>query len=356
MQYIFEINLMTQIPIINIGPLFSQNASKKTEVDKAIARAAFEIGFMVVVGHPKKLEVGQDQRDIMLKLFNLSEKQQRPFWKKNFASENSHIYRGWFPLSSSKAHNREGFEIGPDIVRALPSSSDNDILYEPTPIPKKSDLPQDWKKVTAKYYIGMEDIGNCILDSLSRSLSINKNIFRNAFKDGISTLRLLHYPKVTTKLNKREDLPNRYTNFQGKNYEQVARPHVDSGLLTVLAQCGIGGLQAFTSEKKWVEVPIIDDSFSINFGGLLELWTGRKIKATKHRVLGQNTARHSVPFFFEPRPSTVISPLPIKTAQKFKPFYYGDHLWATTTKFPENYGLLSLRSPRGDYTEPKINY
>ena len=42
--------------------------------------------------------------------------------------------------------------------------------------------------------------------------------------------------------------------------------------------------------------------------------------------------------------------------QKFKPFYYGDHLWATTTKFPENYGLLSLRSPRGDYTEPKINF
>ena len=82
MQYIFEINQMTQIPIINIGPLFSQNASKKTEVDKAIARAAFEIGFMVVVGHPKKLEVGQDQRDIMLKLFNLSEEQQRPFGKK----------------------------------------------------------------------------------------------------------------------------------------------------------------------------------------------------------------------------------------------------------------------------------
>ena len=97
-----------------------------------------------------------------------------------------------------------------------------------------------------------------------------------------------------------------------------------------------------------IDVPIIKDSFSINFGGLLELWTGGKIRATKHRVIGRGESRFSVPFFFEPRPNTVIKPLPIDGIRKFKPFFYGDHLWATTTKFPENFGLLSLRPHQGN--------
>ena len=96
----------------------------------------------------------------------------------------------------------------------------------------------------------------------------------------------------------------------------------------------------------WVEVPLIADSFSVNFGGLMEYWTGGRVKATLHRVLSLNERRFSVPFFFEPRPSTVISPLPIRGSKKFKPFLYGNHLWEKTTKFPENKGLEHLRPPR----------
>lgn len=343
---------MQEIPIINVGGLFTNNDKERIYIDQQIAKAAFDIGFMVIKGYPKDLRVNQNERDIILKLFSIPEDKQKPYWKRNFQPNNSHIYRGWFPLKSSKARNREGFEIGPDIVRKLPKNSVNDILYEPTPIPNSHDLPTNWREVTRNYYLGMEKIGNLILDSLSRSLNISQNIFRDAFRDGISTLRLLHYPKNTAQLNKEEDIPDRYTRFKGQIYEQTARSHVDSGLLTLLAQCGVSGLQAQNKKTKWIDVPIIEDSFSINFGGLLELWTGGKIKATKHRVIGRGESRFSVPFFFEPRPNTVIKPLPINGIRKFKPFFYGDHLWATTTKFPENFGLLSLRPHQGKYENP----
>ena len=343
---------MQEIPIINIGGLFTNNHKERRYIDRQIAKAAFDVGFMVIQGYPKDLKVNQNERDIILKIFSIPEEKQKPYWKRNFQPENLHIYRGWFPLESSKARNREGFEIGPDIIHQLPKNSASDILYEPTPIPNSQDLPPNWREITGNYYLGMEKIGNLILDSLSRSLNISQNIFRDAFKDGISTLRLLHYPKKTAKLNKEEDVPNRYTRFKGNTYEQTARPHVDSGLLTVLAQCGVSGLQAQNNKTEWIDVPIIEDSFSVNFGGLLELWTGGKIKATKHRVIGRGESRFSVPFFFEPRPSTIIKPLPINGITKFKPFFYGDHLWATTTKFPENFGLLSLRPHQGDYEAP----
>jgi len=127
---------------------------------------------------------------------------------------------------------------------------------------------------------------------------------------------------------------------------------VDSGLLTVLAQCGVPGLQAQAADGAWVDVPMREDGFAVNFGGLLECWTGGRVKATRHRVIGQGQERYSIPFFFEPRPSTVIAPLGLAGARPFKPFLYGDHLWATTTKFPENFGLGHLRPPRGDYVSP----
>ena len=91
------------------------------------------------------------------------------------------------------------------------------------------------------------------------------------------------------------------------------------------------------------DVPVCDDGFAVNFGGLMELWTGGRIRATRHRVLGRGRTRHSIPFFFEPRPSTRIGPLPIAGAAAFTPFLYGDHLWSLTTRFPENFGLGPLR-------------
>jgi hypothetical protein len=33
--------------------------------------------------------------------------------------------------------------------------------------------------------------------------------------------------------------------------------------------------------------------------------------------------------------------------EAFTPFLYGDHLWATTTRFVEFHGLEHLRPPRG---------
>ena len=343
---------MAEIPVIDISALFGEDPVPRALVDRRIARAAFDIGFMVVVGHPARLKVGHIERQTLIKLFDLPMALQRPLWKRNFAPENPHIYRGWFPLDSSGARNREGFEIGPDIVRPLPEDGAEDLLYEPTPLPDATVLPHGWRETAAAYYLGMEEIGHHILASLSRSLGIDQRIFRDVFDDGISTLRLLHYPARPTGAPAVDDVPDRFAEVAGRRVEQVARAHVDSGLLTVLAQCGVGGLQARNANGEWIDVPVRDDGFSINFGGLLERWTGGRIKATLHRVLGQGDNRYSVPFFFEPRPDAVIAPLPIPGARPFTPFLYGDHLWATTTRFPENFGLGHLRPPRAPYSDP----
>ena len=343
---------MEQIPVIDIDPLFTEDAQGRAAVDAAITQAAHDIGFMTVVGHPGTLKVGASERAVMLKLFEIPHAEQRPLWKRNFAPENPILYRGWFPLESSPARKREGYEFGPDIVRSLPEDGSDDLLYEHTPLPTPAQVPVHWLETARTYYLGMEEIGNRILASLSRGLGVPESIFRDAFDDGISTLRLLNYPRQADITQLDDDPPGRFVDINGKRAELVSRAHVDSGLLTVLAQCGVRGLQARHSDGSWIDVPPRDDGFAINFGGLLERWSGGRVKATAHRVVGIGEQRFSVPFFFEPRPSTLIAPLPMEGVKPFAPFLYGDHLWATTTRFPENFGLGHLRKPRAPYVDP----
>jgi isopenicillin N synthase-like dioxygenase len=127
---------------------------------------------------------------------------------------------------------------------------------------------------------------------------------------------------------------------------------VDTGLVTLLADCEVPGLQAQSESEEWLDVDIPTGGFAVNFGGLLSRWTGKKIKATRHRVLSAGPERFSIPFFFEPRPDTLIAPLPAPGAEVFEPFLFGDYLWDTTTRFPENYGLGHLRPAQEGYRDP----
>ena len=88
-------------------------------------------------------------------------------------------------------------------------------------------------------------------------------------------------------------------------------------------------------------------ALAVNFGGLLERWTGGRIRATEHRVLGPGRTRCSIPFFYEPRVDARIAPLAGLDAPPFEPFLYGDHLWAAMTRFVEFRGLEAMRSPLG---------
>lgn len=329
------------IPTINIAALFdadSPSSHAHAATDLALFEAATTLGFMTISGLPHKADIGVSAKRTLTRLFSLPADAQRRLWKRNFEPDNPNLYRGWFPLQSGPTLSREGFEIGPDIVRALPNPQ-ADVLLEPTPLPDEAALPQ-FREVAGRYYSVMEMIGAALLASLSRSLGIPPAVFRDAFTDGISTLRLLRYIP-------RHDLPI------SDALKATRGAHVDTGLLTLLAPVnGALGLEVQAEQGHWVRVPAEEGTLVVNFGGLLERWTGGLIKATRHGVGAVHSERFSIPFFMEPNPSTLITPLPLAGVPPFKPFLFGDHLWATTTRFTENLGLSHLRPQQSDYEDP----
>jgi isopenicillin N synthase-like dioxygenase len=323
------------IPAIDIAPLFGSADSARQATDAAILAAAENIGFMTVTGLPDGV-LDPAIRKRLLAVFSLPEAKTLLLCRRSFVAENANIYRGWFPLQDGHPTYKEGIDLGPDLVRPMGHDPD-DPLTEPTPLPAESDLP-GWRAAAAAYYVAMEQTGAALMRALARALGHSETVFDAAFENGISTLRLIRYPtRRADQLDPALRLGERYT---------LGAPHVDSGFVTLLAQDGVAGLEVEDRAGTWIGVPPREATLVVNFGKLLEHWTGGRVRATRHRVTGSGAERFSIPFFYEPAVDAVIAPL--GPGQNFAPVTYGDHLWEATTRFIEQRGIAHLRKRRAD--------
>lgn len=86
-------------------------------------------------------------------------------------------------------------------------------------------------------------------------------------------------------------------------------PHSDYGFLTLLLQDEVKGLQ-IQHEGKWVSVEPLPNSFVVNVGDHLEIFSNGRYKSVLHRVLVNSckyrisiASLHSLPFTSIVRPS-----------------------------------------------------
>lgn len=332
------------IPLIDISPLFGAPSPGRESVDRAVMAAAKSPGFMVIKGLPADVPMGPLARSVLLRLFQLPEHETRKLWRQKFDPNHPNLYRGWFPVQTGHLTAKEGIDLGPDVAHGTSVVCRDDPLREPTPLPSRAMLP-GWHESVAAYYRAMEMVSQALMRAIARGLSLEEHFFDAAFHEGLSTLRLLRYPIRTDAEQTARSDPSVWVTHDGRRLYVNGAPHVDSGFLTLLAQDGTPGLQARHRDGRWLDVPPIDDGLAVNFGRVLERWCGGRIKATEHRVIGNDSARMSIPFFYEARADAEIRPLPMAGAASFEPFFYGDYLWATTTQFVEFKGMESLRKP-----------
>ncbi len=337
--------LEPSIPVIDVSSLFLSEAADRARTDAAILRAAAAPGFFLASNLPRAVPIDRASRLELLRLFDLPEREIRPLWRKKFDPSHANVYRGWFPLQAGFLTSKEGIDLGPDIAYGSSLARGDDPLQEPTPVPREQALP-GWREAVARYYHGMIQTSRALMHSIARSLDLAENFFDDAFDRGLSTLRLIRYPPRIDLQQAAEADPNLWVMHEGSRRYVTGAPHVDSGLLTLLAQHGVGGLQAHGRQGEWMDVPSLEGTLAVNFGKVLERWSAGRIKATEHRVIGSGEARMSIPFFYEARADAEIRPLPMDPVDAFEPFLYGDYLWATTTQFVEFKGMEGLRRPR----------
>jgi len=332
------------IPSIDIAPLFAAPSAAREAADRLVFAAASGIGFMTVHGFPGAGLLTAASRAELLRIFGLPETEKARLLRWNFDASKSNYYRGWFPLQPTAVSYKEGIDMGPDVAHADAAFDPDDPLLERTPLPGQAQLP-GWREAVVIYYTAMEAVGATLMSSVARSLGLPGTFFDDKFGGGISTLRLIRYPLREENAGVDLSGPEFRVEHKGEPRLIIGREHADSGFVTLLAQDGVEGLQAMHRSGEWIDVPPADGTLAVNFGKLLERWTGGLVQATRHRVISPGRTRFSIPFFYEPRADAVIAPLPGRG--DFPPFLYGDYLWEQATGFIEMAGLKALRQPRG---------
>ena len=306
--------------------------------------AAATCGFFVAQGFSADIPIDRRSRADLLRVFQLPERDIRPLWRQKFDAGHANVYRGWFPLQHGYLTHKEGIDLGPDVAYGPAVVREGDPLQEPTPLPPEEVLP-GWRDSVARYYHAMVHASQALMRAIARGMRLPEHFFDQAFDRGLSTLRLIRYPVRTNPDRAAEANPDLRVMHHGIRQCVTGAPHVDSGFLTLLAQDGIEGLQAKHRDGQWIDVPPAEGTLAVNFGKVLERWSAGRIAATEHRVIGTGRERMSIPFFYEARADAEIRPLPMDAPDAFEPFLYGDHLWATTTKFVEFKGMEPLRKP-----------
>jgi isopenicillin N synthase-like dioxygenase len=155
---------------------------------------------------------------------------------------------------------------------------------------------------------------------LARGLDVPEDFFPACHGGENVTLRLLHYPAVARAAVGEQQMG--------------AGAHTDYGMLTLLWQDAVGGLQVRDSEGQWHAVSPRPGAVVINAGDMLERWSNGRYRSTWHRVLPRHAGqeRFSIALFVDPDSATVIEALPSCVSDdnppRFAPTTAGAHLQA----------------------------
>jgi isopenicillin N synthase-like dioxygenase len=296
------------IPIVDIGALYGTDQAAKKAVAARIGAACDDIGFFYAVNHNVPTDIIEQAVGLADKFFDLplSEK------LKVKADKNNRGYRevGDVVHRNGKASARDNFDIGFPVTADDPEVKAGTPLYAPNIWP---DMP-GFREALEAYYAETFRLGMKILEGFAIYLGKPEDFFSRHFTKPVADMVINHY------------LGNAGLHIS----DQASGPHTDHGIVTILWQDMLGGLEIMGKDGNWIEAAPLRGSYVINIGELMKRWTNGRFQATVHRVVHlRDEPRYSMPLFCNPNFRTKVDPrdLGISDAEaKYAPVMSGEFL------------------------------
>lgn len=312
---------LTNVPVIDIQPLLS-NAPATKQVANALRAACSEYGFFYITNHGISESLQQDLETFSHQFFQLDLAS-----KMKIRMElGGKAWRGFFPvkgeLTSGKPDLKEGVYFGTELAATHPSVQQELPMHGANLFP--AELPA-FKSTVLDYIDALTQLGHHLMRGLSLSLGLPATYFNEHFtNDPLTLFRIFHYPSSAKKSD-------------DQNLWGVGE-HTDYGVLTILKQDHVGGLQ-IRSKDEWIAAPFIPNTFICNIGDMLERMTGGYYQSTPHRVKNRtNKSRLSFPFFFDPNFDAQMHAIPLSHLTTKKEGNYQRWDGANVHDFTGTYG------------------
>ncbi|MEH2385764.1 MAG: 2-oxoglutarate and iron-dependent oxygenase domain-containing protein [Nostoc sp.] len=280
----------SQVPVIDISTLVSQTSNYSDVIADQIRQALQDYGFFYIVGH------GVDQQ-LQKQLEHLSQQ----FFAQDVETKlkipmalGGRAWRGYFPvgneLTSGRPDLKEGIYFGAELEENHPLVKARTPMHGRNLFP--SNIPQ-FRETVLDYIDSMTKLGHILMAGIALSLGLKESYFADRYtKDPLILFRIFNYP------------PN-----SSSQSEWGVGEHTDYGVLTILKQDNVGGLQV-KSKSGWIDAPPIPGSFVCNIGDMLDRMTQGLYRSTPHRVQNLSTSnRLSFPFFFDPNFNIEVKPI-----------------------------------------------
>ncbi|MEM7528409.1 MAG: 2-oxoglutarate and iron-dependent oxygenase domain-containing protein [Pseudomonadota bacterium] len=272
------------IPVIDIAPL--RDGSDPTAVAKALHAASQSLGFIYVKGHGIPEQAIDAARETAFRFFRA------PAADKSTVSVSAR-HRGWIGMGGAKMQDdakadlKESFIWGfQDDAGAVP---DDHPLRGPNQWP--SFMPEMEQSAMA-YFRHAHGVAHHLMRGFAIGLDLEPEFFLKTASRPLSRASFVYYPPQDATL--------------GADQFGVG-PHTDFGVLTVLRQDEVGGLQVQDRSGDWIHAPPIDGTLVVNVADLLARWTNGAYKSTPHRVVNRSgRERLSLVLAFDPNPETRI--------------------------------------------------
>ncbi|RRU72080.1 isopenicillin N synthase family oxygenase [Stutzerimonas xanthomarina] len=272
------------IPVIDLEDSFSHDIEKRKAVAWEIHKAARQTGFFYIKNHGVPVELQKAQFDVAKEYFKT------PLHEKMLVnSKNSSCLRGYEPIAAqildegSPPDLKEGFLLGRELDDAHPHVIRKTPYHGPNQWPAGN--PR-FRQQTEDYMRYMDLLGRKIVRLLALSLQLPEDFFDQGLKEPMIITRMLHYPSQPA---------------DARENQIGAGAHTDWGLITLLLQDEVGGLEVRNADGEWLKAPFIENTFVVNLGDMVPVLTNGLYHSTMHRVFNskKDTPRYSVPTFFD---------------------------------------------------------
>jgi len=299
----------TEMPILDLGDWLAGGS-----IEPLVAQfeaACTNTGFLYVRNHGIPRSAVDAVFDATRRYFSLSMEERL----KDKIDER--FRRGFMPYGVTqhpghKPDLKESYELGVDLPVADPDVQAGLPLHGPNRWP--ADKP--WLKEAAEAYFGHTvALGKNLLRIFATALEQPEDFFLQWCQKPMVQSRLFHYPPQSSPTA----------------LELGAAAHTDYGMLTILAQDPIGGLELRTRSGEWVGAPHIEDTLVINLGDMVKVWTNDSYVSNPHRVANRTgRERFSIPTFFNLDYATPVACLPqfqsADNPSRHAPVKSGDYL------------------------------
>ncbi len=301
----------TEIPLIDVGGLYSHDPADRARVAARIGAACDGIGFFYAVNHAVPLATIEAAFEHASAFFAQPVEERL----KVRADRNNRGYRemGDTVHRSGMVFARDSFDLG------FPVAADDPEVLAGTPLYAENRWPAlpGFRDALSAYYDGTFQVGLKILEGFAIYLGEQPDFFSRHFTKPVADMVINHYYGRSLALS-----------VGGS--ETAAAAHTDHGIVTILWQDESGGLEILDRDGTWIAAPPVRGSYVVNVGELMKRWTNGRFRATVHRVIHTREAdRLSMPLFCNPNFRTEVDPRQLGVAEadaRYAPVRSGDFL------------------------------